>query len=424
MTVARVRPGIASGRLRAPGSKSYTHRALVAGHLAHRTYRIDRPLRSEDTLATVGAVRALGSHVSLGQDRWIVSPPADDPRRATTIDCGESGTTLRFSCALAALGRRRVRLTGRGRLPIRPMRVLSEALRALGASVDPRSGRAGLPMTVQGPIHGGPLWIDASESSQFVSALLLALPTVRPDSTLRLEDDPVSAPYIEATLAVLSASGIRIDRAGRRFDIPGGQSYRGRGFVVPGDASSAAYLWAAAAISGGTAIVDGVSDAWPQADLAVLDLLEQFGARVQRRNDSVTVTGGDRRPIRVSLTGSPDLYPLAGVLAGSAPGRSRLGGAPHVVTKESDRRRATTDLARAMGARVRSHGSDLIIEGTASPRSLHVRGVRDHRVIMSAAVGALVADRPSTLSDADVVRKSFPEFWAYLGTLTGGDRIE
>jgi len=422
VSTAIVRPGTANGSVVAPPSKSYTHRALVAAHLAHRRFDVVTPLESDDTAATIRAVRALGSSVRRQGSRWIVTPSgrvAPRPR----IDCGESGTTLRFASALAALERRPVRLVGRGRLPLRPLRSLAVALEQLGARFDSPAAPRSLPAVVTGPIHGGRISVDASESSQFVSALLLALPTVRPSSELRLPSDPVSRPYIDATRAVLRACGVRTRARPRRFDIPGGQHYAGRSFVVPSDASSAAYLWAAAAISGGSVTVREFDAGWPQADLAVLDLLRSYGATVRRSARSITVIGGERRPFVASFDGSPDLFPLAGVLAAAAPGTSRLDGGTHVAAKESDRRAETVRLARGMGARARLGPGSLRIEGRRRVRAFRLRGAADHRVVMSAAVGALAGDGPSQLSDAGSVRKSYPDFWVRFERLTGSGRV-
>jgi len=425
MSVVRLRPGSVSGTVRAPPSKSYTHRALVAAHLARRPYRVENPLFSDDTVRTAEAIRALGSRVEAGRDRWTVSPDtATTPSPSRRIDCGESGTTLRFVTTLAALSDRSATLVGRGRLPVRPMGPLLEALAALGVTVKHPKGGRSLPLTVRGPLHGGSVNIRGSESSQFVSSLLLALPTVAPDSAVRVIGPLVSEPYVAATLAVLRKSRLRWTVRGTRYAIPGGQTYRGSSFRVPGDASSAAYLWAAAAIAGGRVTVKGLSDRWPQADLAVLGLLEDYGAEVRQEADSVTVRGSPlRRPLRVDLTGTPDLYPLAGVLAAAAPGESRLRGASHVAHKESDRRQGTSALAVAMGARVEDRSGALVVTGTAKPRSFALRGALDHRIVMSAAVGALAGSGPSMISDGRAVGKSYPAFWEALRTIAGRESV-
>ncbi|EQD48201.1 secreted protein containing 3-phosphoshikimate 1-carboxyvinyltransferase, core domain protein, partial [mine drainage metagenome] len=174
-----------------------------------------------------------------------------------------------------------------------------------------------------------------SESSQFASALFLTLPTLAGASRVRLMGTLVSEPYLDATLAVLRFHGVEAKRDGRVFSTPGHQQYRGNRFPIPTDASSAAYLWAGAAVSeGGRITVSGFDPEWPQADLVVLDLLEAWGATVSRRSGRATVSAGERRPIRFDLTRAPDLLPLAGVLAALAPGRSLLSGAAHAAFKE------------------------------------------------------------------------------------------
>jgi len=418
MTSVRLQPASVRGRVRAPPSKSYTHRFLLAAHLGGRTSRVRRPLLSDDTLCTARALRGLGSMVDIGPEVWTVSPPTSHRGgRRRTIDCGESGTTLRLLTAAAALQPSTYRFVGSGRLPYRPMAPLLGALQTLGATIRPHEGSAVLPLEVRGPIHGGTVRLPVDESSQFTSALLFALPRVRPDSSLRTVGAPVSEPYVRASLAVLRRHGVRISSTRGGYRIPGGQRFGGAAFSVPGDASSAAYLWAAAAVAGGTVTVDGVPSDWPQADLAVLGLLRRFGARVVRRGSSVTVRAEERCPFRVNLTPSPDLYPLAGVLAAVAPGRSELLGAAHVAAKESDRKAETARLVRAIGARVHSRKDRLTVEGTSSPRSLQLDGLRDHRLVMSAAVGALAAPSPSRVSDASAVAKSFPGFFGALESL-------
>ncbi|MGP8159176.1 MAG: 3-phosphoshikimate 1-carboxyvinyltransferase [Thermoplasmata archaeon] len=422
MSVIRIRPGPAYGAVRAPPSKSYTHRALVVGHLAARPFRVRHPLDSDDTRATADAVSRLGTAVSRAREVWHVNPPVDRQRRTPIlVQCHESGTTLRFVSALAARSDRTVVIAGASRLSERPIDELLEGLKALGASCRHIHGR-GLPIEVRGPMRGGRVVLDASKSSQFASALLLTLPSLEGDSSLELTGKVVSTPYLEATLAVLAHHGIRVDQQGRRFQIPGGQRFRREGFTVPGDASSAAYLWAAAAVSGGTVRVDGIPTTWPQADLAVLDLLRDAGATVSRRSNGASVSGGTPKAFRVDLTDAPDLYPLAGVLAATAPGASRIVGAEHAVLKESDRKAGTALLARCLGAKVESMNHGLCIRGTRRPRALDLRQLTDHRLVMSAAVGALAAEGDSILGEKEAVRKSFPGFWDAFATISEGGR--
>lgn len=416
--IRTVNPGVALGRIASPPSKSYTHRALVAAHLSGRSSRILHPLDSDDTRATARGLSVLGSRVRFAAGLWRVEPAPDRSRRLRTIDCGESGTTLRFLTALAALSDRPVRMRGRGRLPNRPMEDLYGALRTLGAKITTeRNGRA-LPCTIRGPISAGRIEVRADETSQYLSALLMALPRVTGRSDIRWRGRPVSRTYIEATAAVLRAHGVRIAPRPGGFQIDGPQVFRASSFTVPGDASSAAYFWAAAALTGGGVTVTGIDRRWPQADLLVLEILRRMGARVRTGRRAIEVSGSLRRGITVDLTDAPDLYPLVGVLAAHAAARrSVLRGAAHVRLKESDRFSETARIARAIGAKVDSTGSHLTIRGTPNPRPLVLLDLADHRLLMSAAVSALAANAPSRLGDARAVRKSFPAFWRSLSRI-------
>ena len=417
-------PATVSGRLPAPPSKSYTHRALIVGHLTGRPYRIRRPLVADDTRATARGIARLGSEVERRPLDWIVEPSGKESTGPVTLDCGESGTTLRFLAALAAVSARRVFFRGAPRLGERPMAPLLTALRQLGARVSLPRGSEGLPFEIEGPIHGGRVRVDASESSQFASALLLTLPTLDDGSEIVTVGSPVSRPYLEATLSVLDRHGIHIRRRERGFEVPGGQRYLGSRFDVPGDASSAAYFWAAAAITGGDVRVEGLPGAseWPQADLAMLEVLRALGADVLVSRDQVRVRGEARRPFSVDLTDAPDLFPLVGTVAAVTPGRSEIRGAEQVEFKESDRRAGTQRLVRALGGRVRSAPHRLTIDGTSHPRSFSLSGLTDHRLVMSAAIGALAAPGRSRVGEREAVRKSFPGFWTALRSLTRGDR--
>ena len=422
MTVRSIRPACARGHLRAPPSKSYTHRALIAAFLAEAPCDVVRPLDSDDTRATREGLRALGARVRVSREVWSISPMRHGTRiPGRTIRCGESGTTLRFLSAVAALYPRPARFEGTSRLAARPMSELYEALRKLGATIETPPKTRSLPCMVRGPLTAGSIAIRGDVSSQFTSALLMVLPKVGGRSELKIRGRIVSGPYVDATCAILKQRGIRLRRTRGGFAIPGGQTYRAGKIRVPGDASSAAYLWAAAAATGGRVEIEGVPADLPQADLEVLPILAKTGARVERTPRYVRVTGPMTGPVSVDLTDSPDLFPLVSVLAALVPdGLSRLSGAPHLEFKESDRRVESVRLARALGARVSATGLHVDIRGSGSPRPLNVPALQDHRLVMSAAIGGLAAGGTSRIGRAEAVSKSFPGFWNALGVLTEG----
>jgi 3-phosphoshikimate 1-carboxyvinyltransferase len=415
--IVTIQPGTARGRVDAPPSKSYTHRALVAAFFSHHPYRVIRPLVSDDTRATRRGLAQLGTRTRVQRGIWSLRPATGLPSpRPARIDCGESGTTLRFLASLAATTGRRVRFTGRPQLAVRPLEGLVQSLEGAGVTVL-RPAKGSLPLELKGPLRPGRFSVAGSVSSQYISSLLLALPTLERPSTLEVVGARVSEPYIAATLAVMAAHGIRVLERPNGWSIPAPQEYEGNRFEVPGDASSAAYLWSAAAVSGGRVRVDRIPTQWPQADRLILDVLRDAGAVVAETSRSATVRGPIDRPVSVDLTPAPDLYPLVGALAATVPGRSRIRGAPHVVFKESNRRAATIDLVRRLGATCSEVGSGLAVVGTSRPKALRIRNLDDHRLVMSSAVAATAADGPSSIGDGRAVRKSFPGFWTSLRQL-------
>jgi 3-phosphoshikimate 1-carboxyvinyltransferase len=424
MTIRSVRPAPLRGQVQAPPSKSYTHRALVAAFLSDGDCEISSPLDSDDTRATREGLRQLGAHVRRSPAGWRISPPKHGIRSPhRPIQCGESGTTLRFLSAVAALGTSDVSFDGAPQLATRPMQDLYGALRSRGVLIrTPPSGRS-LPCTIRGPLTAGPVSVRGDVSSQFTSALMMVLPTLDGRSELRIQGAAVSEPYVAATRAVLAGRGVRIRGGHGVYSVPGGQRYRCGRIHVPGDASSAAYLWAGAAVTAGNVEVSGVPLGLPQADLALLPILSKMGAGVRRSSRAIRVTGPLTRPITVDLTNAPDLFPLVSVLASVVPnGHSTLSGAPHLEFKESDRRTQSIRLARAIGATVQSHRSQVEISGTSAPRPLDLVALDDHRLVMSAAVAALASKLPSRIGRAEAVSKSFPGFWRTLGLLTEARR--
>jgi 3-phosphoshikimate 1-carboxyvinyltransferase len=424
VTVRVLHSAAVHGRLRAPPSKSYTHRALVASFLAGRDCEIVGPLDSEDTRATRDGLRVLGARIRRTQSGWKVAPSRHrgrPPRR--TIRCGESGTTLRFLSAVAGLGTFPVSFEGAPRLAERPMEDLYAALQKLGARIRTPSRAHSLPCTIQGPLSAGKVSVQGDVSSQYTSALLMVLPTLAGASQLRVLGSAVSEPYVRATRAVLEAQGVRVRQVPGGFSIPGGQHYRGGRIRVPGDASSAAYLWAAAAATGGEVEVEGIPLDLPQADLAILPILAHMGARIRRTVRSVVVSGTLTRPVSVDLTDSPDLFPLVSVLAAFVPeGRSELRGAPHLAFKESDRRTESIRIARSIGATVIQRPNRVEIVGTGTPRPVNLPSLDDHRLVMSAAVAGIAGPGRSRIGRAEAVSKSYPGFWHALESLTTGSR--
>ncbi len=414
-----IHPGRAQGVLRAPPSKSYTHRAIVGALLGSRSSRIDSPLLSEDTRVSLHAAEALGATVKVAEKgettSWTVDPPAHIAPRAVQIDCGESGTSLRLFAAAAALGQSEVTFVGHPGLARRPIGGLLDALRSLGAVIQgPPPGRS-LPFTIRGSIHPGMVAVDATQSSQYVSALLLALATLPEASVIQLQGKAVSTPYISATLAYLTQEGCEVEEHENRLLLPGGTLDTRDRFEVPGDASSAAYLLALGSITGGEVTVEGIPERWPQADLAILDILSEAGTYLVRGpRDAVRVVGRPR-PAGLgnfdrNLDDTPDLAPLLAALAAFSKGESWLRGGAHLAAKESDRHRGVMDLAVHLGASVRETPEGISLRGPIGASRLCLSALTDHRMFMSAAVAAVGLSEVSELGPANAPDKSYPGF--------------
>jgi 3-phosphoshikimate 1-carboxyvinyltransferase len=424
-----------AGRLRVPPSKSVTNRCLALALLARRPLRLDHPLDSEDTRRFAEALRSCGLTVSgLGSPSVEILPAGPLPDGAD-IDCGASGTMLRFLVAILTAVPGRWRLDGVPRLRERTVGPLAEALRRLGARIDfPQ--REGFAPAV---IHGGSLGagrtiLDAGLSSQFLSALLMA--ALEAPGPVAVEVRSLtSGPYVDLTLEVIRAFGGEVERRGSTFVVRPSELRGGR-YEVEGDYSAAGYPAAAAALTGGEVELEGLRRDSCQGDRRFLDLLERMGARVDWRVERREEPGGDgsREVVRVSagrlraleadLSALPDQVPTVAALAPFALGTTRITNVAHLRIKESDRLAAMACELRRAGARAEEEPDGLRIPGVWAetpppdgPVVLSSHG--DHRIAMSCALIGL--RRPGvSIAAPDVVAKSYLGFWTDLDALTGG----
>ena len=386
------------GKVRAPPSKSYTHRAFFLALLADDESTIEEPLVSDDTEATLNAIRAFGAEAD-----WNRVVPPEELRKAE-INARESGTTARISVAVASLARGRSVVDGEGRLRERPFAPLVRALRSLGVKVEGEK----LPIEVFGGMPGGRVSVDASLSSQFVTALLILASKVG----MRVEfEKAVSKPYIEMTLRTMEAFGVTFERDGGVRVFPG---VKGTKFHVPGDYSSASFFLVAGALYGRMR-VENLDPGDVQADMAIVEILREIGANVKVGRDYVEVSRGELRGFEVDCSDFPDLFPILSVLAAYAEGRSVIR-CRQLRYKESDRVRAmAVNLVRA-GVRVRELEDGLEIQG-GRPRGVVVEDFNDHRVAMAMAVLGLGARGKTVIKNERVVAKSYPGFFDDLRRL-------
>jgi 3-phosphoshikimate 1-carboxyvinyltransferase len=397
----------------APPSKSYTHRALIAGALARGRTTVTHPLDADDTRLTLAALRTLGITAEQDADKiQIDGCDGNIPATvATTLDLDNSGTSLRLLTSLALLARHPVTLTGSARMQERPIGPLAAALPILGGNVRFLKADGYPPLEVSGHLKGGSVTMDGSISSQFISSILIAAPYADNPVEVRIPAPPASASYLDITLDVMQAFGARVERDGyRKFSVSNMNHYRGRDYAVEGDYSSASYFLAAAAICGGRAIVENLAPNSVQGDRRFPDALAAMGCRVTYGKNSVTVERrGDLRGITFDMSSLPDTVQTLCMVAAVAGSPTTITGISHLKFKESDRINGTADRLRSLGGSV-TVGDDSI---TIRPAPLHggtIDPASDHRTAMSFAVLGLSVGG-ITITDAACVNKSFPEFW-------------
>ena len=434
MTSPDWHPPAASGPLDAtvtlPGSKSLTNRYLVLAALASGTSRLRRPLRSRDTDLMAQALRELGAGVddatsstnALASPDWLITPAS--LRGGGRIDCGLAGTVMRFLPPVAALARGDVSFDGDEHARVRPMAAVLDALRDLGVAIDD-DGRGTLPFVVhgQGAVKGGTVVVDASASSQFVSALLLAGPRFEEGITVVHDGKPVpSLPHIEMTVETLRDAGAEVDDSeANTWRVEPGELLPLDVTVEP-DLSNAAPFLAAAVVAGGSVTVTDWPQHTTQAGDQIREVLDQMGAEVRLDARTLTVTG-DGRPhgVDIDLSDAAELTPVVAALAACATGPSIIRGVGHIRGHETNRIAALATELTAIGAEVTEREDGLRID-PGPPRPATFRTYADHRMVMAAgvlslAVPGLVIEDPAT------VGKTLPDFttlWeSMIGTSAG-----
>ena len=404
---AIITPAKLAGTVCAPASKSAAHRALICAALADGPTAIRINALNRDIEATLACLAALGAGIRRDGERVEVSPiptGASAPRAGVELDCGESGSTLRFLLPVVCTLGVDAKVVGRGRLPQRPNAALTDALREHGAHVD---GDAP-PMRLGGPISAGRWALPGNVSSQYVTGLLFALPLLSGDSEIVLTTKLESAAYVTMTLQALAAFGVRVEptEAGC-WRVPGGQRYQSPGMLeVEGDWSAAAF-WHAANALGADIRVEGLNPASAQGDRAALELLG--------------------RP-RIDASDVPDLVPALAAAAARLPQTTVITGAARLRLKESDRLATTAAMLRSLGHGCEITEDGLIIrDGAPEPCDDPVRdvdGANDHRIVMAAAVAAAFADRPVRVRGIEAVEKSYPDFFRDYTELGGQIHVE
>jgi len=408
-----------SGEVNASPSKAYTHRMLIAALLSNGVTKIANYLISDDTSATLRAIKALGAKVKQQQNLLEIegAKPLKTPEKP--INCGESGATLRFMIPVAALAFGSVTFVMGPSLSRRPVTPLLHSLEQLGVKTHQREENPST-VTVQGRgIEGGKTVLRGDVSSQFISGLLFACPMARRDTEIIVTTPMESKSYIQMTEEVLCKHNIEVSISEdfRRLQIPCNQTYSPCNHVVPGDFSSAAYLLAAAAITSSKIKVANLDFNTKQGDKAILHILKQTGLKVSVGEGFVEIKGKLQKAIEVDAKDVPDLVPACAAIACYTKGVSKIYNAKRLRYKESDRLASICTELKKMGANIAMGEDSLTIRGPCAMHGAVIDPHNDHRIAMACAAAALGAEGETKILNAECVGKSYPKFFKDLRLL-------
>lgn len=409
------------GTVTLPGSKSITNRALFCAALADGPTRIRGASLSDDAHAMLAGLQALGIDARADDTAPELIVRGGGLRAAAAdLNPGHAGTAVRFLTALCTLGYGRFRMDGSPRMRQRPIGVLVDALRRLGARIDYEQNEGFVPLQIEAlGLRGGEVRFVETPSSQFVSAVLLAAPAAFNDVQIAIEGQVTSRPYLELTIAVMRAMGVDLlEQECRRFIVPGLQPYRGGVFDVEPDASAAAYFWSAAAVTGGRVRVAGLTRASRQGDARFVDVLAEMGCSVSEGTDYLEVAAPSTflRGIDADLNALPDTAQTLAVVALFARGPTTIRNVANLRIKETDRLAALAAELTRCGARVEAGPDWIRIDPPERIAPATIETYEDHRMAMSFAVaGAAASDL--LIREVGCVSKSFPGFFDVLNRL-------
>lgn len=413
------------GQVIIPPSKSAAIRAVLCGALARGGVLRQIEL-SQDVSAALNAVPALGIRADVDTQVRTVSFTEAGPVKGGTVECGESGSLLRFIIPIAAALGGRWRFTGRGRLPQRPIGVYGDLLPAHGVAFRTEGG---LPLEIEGRLTPGRFELPGDISSQFVTGLMFALPLLPGNSEIILTSPLESRGYVDMTLDILENYGIRLVHTESGWQVPGGQRYTPQDYTVEGDWSQAAFFLNLAALSpqGAAVSIAGLRPDSLQGDRACIEVFRGFGLEIcwengmllaQNRHASQPFGGLKGQALDVSQI--TDMVPAASVCAALSQGETRFTNAARLRLKESDRLAAMVDAITALGGRAYDEGDTLRVEGVERLAGGLAEGKNDHRILMALAGAGLRSQNPVRVTDPWSIRKTYPNFYEELKHLGGG----
>lgn len=408
----KVYPSTIKGEVSAISSKSYAHRALICAALASSPSKIKCDNLSDDIEATVNCLNGIGAEITYKNKEFFVKP-IDISKAKHEIDCGESGSTLRFMLPIIGALGLNIKITMHGRLPQRPLSPLYEQMEQNGCSFEKKDNY----IIIRGKLKAADYEIEGNISSQFVTGLLFSLPLINGKSKIVIKNKFESYSYVLMTLSVLKDFGIEYSFENNEFILTK-NSYYSNDCTVEGDWSNAAFWLCAGALSEQGIEVTNLNFNSTQGDKKIIDILKEFGADVKVDSNSATIKKSNLKGIAVNASDIPDLVPIICVVASVANGITTITNAERLRIKESDRIKSVVDMIKNVGGDIKETADGMIINGCALKGGV-VNSFNDHRIVMSAAVLSSVCEDLVEIIDSQAVNKSYPMFFEDFKKLNG-----
>lgn len=410
--------GILAGEVTPPPSKSQAHRLLICAALSDTATTIECDSLNDDLCATMESLNALGADIKYNNGAFTVNPVSCC--KGGELPCGESGSTLRFLLPIAAALGSDATLTGKGKLPLRPMDPLCDAITAHGVELTKHTPDAYLPLTCKGTLSGGEYTLAGNISSQYFTGLLFALPLLEKASNINIVGELTSASYVGMTLDALRIAGITIEKSEKGFHVPAPQRYHTPSPMrVEGDWSAAAFWLVAGVIGNNPITICGMNAASLQGDRYIVEHLRKMGADIRFTDKGIVAHPSKLHGAELDCTDTPDLVPILAVAAAAADGKTLFTHVGRLRYKESDRLTAMKRLLECFGI-ASEIGEDTytVTGGTPIPNKA-VDSFGDHRIAMSAAIISTIAKGDTIINGAECVAKSYPLFFEDFASLGG-----
>lgn len=413
----RIIPSSLKGEINIPPSKSLAHRAVICAGLSEGVSNISNIIYSQDIKATIEGMKSLGVEIENYIDNLSIKGKAYPILIKDTIDCIESGSTLRFLIPIALLTGEEIIFQGRGKLVSRPLNVYYDIFEKQGIEYKTSNGE--LPLKVKGKLKSGEFFVKGNISSQFITGLMFTLPLLEGDSKIIMTTELESKGYVDLTIDCLKKFGIEVENNDyKEFYIKGNQKYKAMDYRVEGDFSQAAF-WIVAGMLGKEIRCKDLNINSLQGDKVILDIAKEMGGKIEVRDDSIDVKQSTTKGITIDASECPDLVPILSVLGAVSEGTTKIINAERVRIKECDRLKAMATELNKIGAEVEELKDGLVIKGKKVLKGGVVDSWNDHRIAMAMAVASIKCENELIITNSRAVNKSYPHFWEDFEKLGG-----